>query len=604
MTYDELNAYIKHYIQKDKTGRAIMLTGAWGIGKSFYIKNSLIPFLANPENGEHACIVVSLYGLSSLSEISKTIYLETRAKKLKAESEAGQITLLAAKTILKGLTSYFGVDLNADEKSLQDLYRSVDLSGKLIVLEDVERTNINILDLLGYVNSLVEQDNVKVLLVTNEEEIIQYKPVEKKKQKKDTELDWFSDPKQNEEKEYTEETIRYLETKEKSIGDTICFAGDMRAAAKDVINSYNNAVFQRLNVEQCAEDIAQIMFLLKSENLRSVIFACQKTVDIYEAIPNQETCSDDFLRTIFYGTVAFSMRLHSGSQAKWVGLERCSFELGVANYPLFRFCFDYILTQHLDLLSMPAAAESLEKLRLYDKNKSSADPDLQALTRYHVHTEAEVKEALSSITRRLNTPEDISFYDYGRIAVALIGIKYALGVDIDAAAKLLVSNLKGRGVSVREDDLFWYSLDGYSKEEQEDFIQLRDAMLRSLDEKTSLIPDFSYLPEQTSGLYEYVVKQSGFIYEAHGFAKYLDIPRFVEMYFRCTPAQMDQVRGTFIALYRPGNIESYLADDRYALQELIEAIEKGKEKVDIDKVQQMQCRWFINNLNEAIKKLS
>ena len=129
-------------------------------------------------------------------------------------------------------------------------------------------------------------------------------------------------------------------------------------------------------------------------------------------------------------------------------------------------------------------------------------------------------------------------------------------------------------------------------------------MLRSLNEKTSLIPDFSYLPEQTSGLYEYVVKQSGFIYEAHGFAKYLDIPRFVEMYFQCTPAQMDQVRGTFIALYRPGNIESYLADDRYALQELIEAIEKGKEKVDIDKVQQMQCRWFINNLNEAIKKLS
>ena len=39
MTNDELNQYIKHYIEKDKTGRAIMLTGSWGIGKSYYIKN-------------------------------------------------------------------------------------------------------------------------------------------------------------------------------------------------------------------------------------------------------------------------------------------------------------------------------------------------------------------------------------------------------------------------------------------------------------------------------------------------------------------------------------------------------------------------------------
>ena len=45
MTNDELNQYIKHYIEKDQTGRAIMLTGAWGIGKSYYIKNSLMPYL-------------------------------------------------------------------------------------------------------------------------------------------------------------------------------------------------------------------------------------------------------------------------------------------------------------------------------------------------------------------------------------------------------------------------------------------------------------------------------------------------------------------------------------------------------------------------------
>lgn len=34
----ELNSYILHYLKKDKTHTAIMLTGEWGTGKSYYIK--------------------------------------------------------------------------------------------------------------------------------------------------------------------------------------------------------------------------------------------------------------------------------------------------------------------------------------------------------------------------------------------------------------------------------------------------------------------------------------------------------------------------------------------------------------------------------------
>lgn len=186
MTNDELNQYIKHYIEKDKTGRAVMLTGDWGMGKSYYVKNTLIPFLSKPENGEHKCIVVSLYGVSSLSEVSKAIYMEARAKMLSPETEAGQAVILAGKTVIKGVASFFGVDLSADDSSLQELYKSINLSGKLIIFEDVERAEFNILQFLGYVNSLVEQDGVKILLVTNEDEILKYKPVSNPKKDDDS----------------------------------------------------------------------------------------------------------------------------------------------------------------------------------------------------------------------------------------------------------------------------------------------------------------------------------------------------------------------------------------------------------------------------------
>ena len=56
MNYDELNNFIKHYIENDKTQRAIMLNGDWGSGKSHYIQNELIPFLSKEENGNYQCI--------------------------------------------------------------------------------------------------------------------------------------------------------------------------------------------------------------------------------------------------------------------------------------------------------------------------------------------------------------------------------------------------------------------------------------------------------------------------------------------------------------------------------------------------------------------
>ena len=43
MTADELNGYIMHYLEEDKTHTAIMLTGEWGSGKTYYVENILVP---------------------------------------------------------------------------------------------------------------------------------------------------------------------------------------------------------------------------------------------------------------------------------------------------------------------------------------------------------------------------------------------------------------------------------------------------------------------------------------------------------------------------------------------------------------------------------
>ena len=159
MKQRELNEYIKHYLEQDKTHSAIMLTAPWGTGKSYYIQNSLIPFIDTEE--ERKCIVVSLYGIKEVQEISKAIYLEVRAKSLMKKSEKISASKLICKTIIKGVASYFNVDLSMSEADLQRLYESINLAGKLIILEDLERARIDIIELLGYVNSLVEKIGLK-----------------------------------------------------------------------------------------------------------------------------------------------------------------------------------------------------------------------------------------------------------------------------------------------------------------------------------------------------------------------------------------------------------------------------------------------------------
>ena len=386
MTNVELTRYIKHYIEKDKTKSAIMLSGDWGTGKSHYIQHELIPELQ--KEGSVHCVTVSLYGLKTVNEISKSIYLELRAKALQDKGEAAATGKMVGKTVVKGITSFFGIDLSVSEEDMQQIYESIDLSGKLIILEDIERSQIGILELLGYVNNLVEQDGVKLLLVANENEIIKYEPIKpaSPEQKKPTGLLGALAPSQ--ERVYTDKTKEYLAVKEKTVGDTLQFEGNFNAAVQQIITSYENPLLTAFADEECIKDICRILEICKSNNLRSFIFACQKTVDIFEQITG--SYDDDFIQSIFYGIVFFSLRLKSGKTMRWDGGETYSVNLGHENTPLFKFCYEYIMWQKLDVSKIPVASAALAQKRLYDKHKTNNDPDLRTLFNYHEHYEKDV----------------------------------------------------------------------------------------------------------------------------------------------------------------------------------------------------------------------
>lgn len=115
MTNEQICKYIEHYVKKDRTKSAIMMTAPWGKGKSYFIQNELIPYVQ--KNDGYQCILISLYGVSDLAEISKSIFVQVATGRFKSPdftiySQKKSFGKAAVGTIFSGLTKYMGIDVS------------------------------------------------------------------------------------------------------------------------------------------------------------------------------------------------------------------------------------------------------------------------------------------------------------------------------------------------------------------------------------------------------------------------------------------------------------------------------------------------------------
>lgn len=603
MTNYELNKYIQHYLENDKTHSAIMLTGEWGSGKSYYIKHELIPFLNS--DGLDRCVIVSLYGLSDISEVSKNIYLEMRIrnKHIKmADSFLGKLFKkhakeivtygkLAGATLLKGLFNRGGLDLNAPDSALEELYHSIDLTGKLLIIEDAERSKISIPDLLGYINSLVETDSVKVLIVANEDAIVTYEEGEHDEEGKTNKIP-------------TKETVEYLKTKEKTISDTIIFEGDKESAIRNIIRSFENLKLSRYDNEEAAHKISILLSDFRCKNLRTFTYACQKTADIYDLL-NRE-CDAEQLDCIFFSIMKLSCQIKKGAFPSWIGSGQLSIELSNERFPLYRFCYDYIRWQTFDHTSVEEAFDEHKKYKLYDKHGGWNDADLSVLGNYSVSPEESVLNALSNIEHRLDNAEDIPFYKYGELAIYLVRLHTVLAFDYDACKRKMVENIRGRANDLDGEILFLFGDDSLADDERVQYKRFRDEIITSLNSKQDNIYGFQYSPDQLATYYETIVADRTNIKYGREFVSRYDIDKLVDMLVICNAAQIQDFRGVLFAVYRNATRNSFVAADIDAMMNLRNRLiaERKAGRLSEDRIINLQMDYLISNLEGFIKQLS
>lgn len=590
MNNSELSKYILHYIREDRTRSAIMLTADWGTGKSYYIQNELIPFLGKEENGCYSCIVVSLYGFKSVEEISKSLYLESRMKFLSKNSEGIATGKFAVRTIVKGITSFLGVDLSKTEDELQELYQSVDLSGKLIIFEDIERSGISILEILGYVNSLVEQDGVRVLLVANEDEIMKYHISEPDKNGKTYKIP-------------DEDTETYLETKEKTVSDTISYCGDINRAISNLILSFGNEMLNKYSNENKTNDIVTMMMLRKNFNLRTFIFACQKISDIYNKLG---AIDEETAQTIFFSVLSFSMQIKSGYFPNWEGTDSISTKLGFGNFPLYRFCYDYIRWQEFDMDKVQEAFDAHKELQLYDLHgESTHDEDLRTIFDYYDHTEKEVLCALKNVESRLNNSEDIPIYCYSKLAYSLVACHTILEFDYTFCKDKMVSNMQQHGKKIDSDIFFLNRFEFENGSEKQLFSDFSKALRDAVEVSIHTTLDFSYKPEDIHSFYAFITKNGAQVTAGHAFISKFDLEKIVSMIFSCNPNQLHDWRGILFTIYRHATRADFLETDRLFMEDLVVKINEAlsSNKTITDRIVLLQINYLIGNLKMFAEQL-
>jgi len=171
---EDLVESILDYVRADYTDYAIMINGEWGSGKTYFwdhkIKNKIESMKLNGK--QYTTIYMSLYGISNLEDISKKIFIETTQlmdKNLKKFMNNNNQTTIPeyAKTGLD-MANFFGVTQNGDKINYADFFATDD---KVLCFDDLERANVDVIDILGYINNFVEHDHIKTIIICNEKEL-------------------------------------------------------------------------------------------------------------------------------------------------------------------------------------------------------------------------------------------------------------------------------------------------------------------------------------------------------------------------------------------------------------------------------------------------
>ncbi len=283
-------------------------------------------------NGKrYTTIYMSLYGISNLEDISKKIFIETTQlmdKNLRKYMDANEQTTIPeyAKTGID-MANFFGVTQSGDKVDYAEFFSTDD---KVLCFDDLERANVDVIDILGYINNFVEHDHIKTIIICNEKEL------STKLKSSNLEMKTFiatylldkQDELNNNDKPIVEKIQQKIENvfdkandyeriKEKLIGETFEYAPKFDYIINGILMRYeNNADLIRF-LRENTRLIISTFERSGTRNLRILKHALNDFKKVYEMVnKSYPNTSHRVMQTMLIFTIAISFEIKAGKVTK------------------------------------------------------------------------------------------------------------------------------------------------------------------------------------------------------------------------------------------------------------------------------------------------
>ena len=177
---DIIENFLNGYMMNPDPQYAILLKGKWGCGKTHFINHWIDAYQKHDaEDKVLEPVYVSLYGLSETKQITTAINRVLYPILYGKAAKAGKTFLKFMSAIVlkcdvdwdKDGNSDFSMNLGLDSLSI---FKSEDeqvKKGNLLILDDLERCDVPMKKLLGYLNFFVEQCNCHLIVIGDEDKI-------------------------------------------------------------------------------------------------------------------------------------------------------------------------------------------------------------------------------------------------------------------------------------------------------------------------------------------------------------------------------------------------------------------------------------------------
>lgn len=646
-------AAIEKYVDENLYDYAVMIDGTWGCGKTYFVLKTLRVKLKEHEEKKaesikgykkRNIIYTSLYGVKSTEDISKKICMETylgKTDKFGKMLKKGADIVSSLVPIAFEVAKPFTGNAEPNPEDIGGVIESfLPIKNSILIFDDLERCDCPINEILGYINSFVEHEKMKVIIVANQEEIgksvtekgreLQYlvaasgKDIDfEPKKEKDVILQYymsknksFNEEKQKEPIHVEQLTERvdklfgknqaYEKIREKLIGITLYYYPDLEKIMNKLIHDSSISIDLKTLLRNNVDFFVKYMNELDHLNLRTFQFFLSKIENLYDVISGiKNQAQTAFINYILKYCFKICVNYKAGSllylweQKQEYGNIKFSKQDIFGSSLAFRFVDDFVLDSVLD-------SKRVERMmKIYEAeffpSKSEYDMFFRKLEySWYIMQDGEVEEYLEKALDELSKNE-YKIGEYARIIPLILELE-KIGFSSDYLVRTvnyMKANLKLLGKCVAIDDLYHPGEDKcINRRTKEILNELNQFIQESYKENVKNTIEEIIIDGDgwANRLLDYVEKNRQDIHRNSGFLVQLDVNCLTVKVQESTAKDIDDFCSCLFRVYDNQFMHGVLDEEREEAEKLLQGI-MGSKRDDYDRIKCMQ----LDCLTDALK---